>query len=151
MAMSCRSAGWGISPPCTVLILQTQHVDQESFQEPRQTYFICFPLTLLIPVEEESIPDTLNPWNLGAVVLRLCAGKKYKARKLLPVYFSFLQAPQCHPQTVGTSCPTNRWRQEKSKSLAMSPHPTHTAGGLAGKPPSLGQSLRLPEPLKKSH
>lgn len=66
----------GISPPYTVHILQTQHVDQESLQELRQSHFTHFPLTLLIPVEEVSIPDTLGPWDLGAVVLTLCEGKK---------------------------------------------------------------------------
>lgn len=111
------------------ILLQTQRVDQESFQELRQNYFVCFPL-ILYPYQWRKIQSQMyeihRTWVLHSSI---CVKGRNRKQENSYLFVCFLQAPQCHPQTVGTSCPTNRWRWEKSKSLVLGPHTAHTRRG----------------------
>lgn len=93
----------------------------------------CLPLALLIPMEEESIPDT-SGWNLGAAVLSLCEDKKEKT--LTCSFVSFKPLSAIPRQWVQVVLPTDGDRQKTKVPWGA---PTHT-GGFTGKLPSLSQS-----------
>lgn len=50
-------------------ILQRQHIDQETFQELTKLFLMFSLNSLPISKMEDSIPNMLNPRNLGAAVL----------------------------------------------------------------------------------
>lgn len=105
----------------------------------------CLPLALLIPTEEQSIPDTYG----GTWVLHSSVCVKRRKRKLLPVYL-FPSSPSVpSPHSGYKLCYQQMETGKKQKSCDVPP--PHPHRGLAGKLPSLGQSLRLPKPLKKCH
>lgn len=95
----------------------------------------CLPLALLIPTEEESIPDT-SGGNLGTAVLSLCEEKKEKTLTCLFVSFKPLSAiPR---QWVQVVLLTDGDRQKK-KVLWHAPSPP-TQGGLLENCPVLARA-----------